>query len=282
MLRQALILDGLWYSLCPSFNHLALTRPALLSRPRKQNPGPRSPPVTRVAVAPSRRCYSSDTTEATEAADTETQAAPDISRDGSASDIEPRSSSNVRKRSRGPRHDHLEKLDAQLWAPELRTRTIRVYKDLVDKPESYLEDILQWDKLTNIFATTQTLRALIRDHCVKPSGRHYKALILAHRDPFRGSPEAVRGLLEEMEENGITVDSGTLHAILQVSINRPQAVFQDITFLTSLEISRSLLCTRTIYFVTKFSRNFGNGGLLSVLLDGISWWRVYSANTSLS
>ena len=67
--------------------------------------------------------------------------------------------------------------------------------------------------------TLQILRALLRDRQVRPHARHYKALILANSDCVRGNPDLVRGLLQEMEENGIAADSGTLHAAVQVSSN---------------------------------------------------------------
>lgn len=72
------------------------------------------------------------------------------------------------------------------------------------------------DNKPNIRHITQILRLLIRDRHVQPNARHYKALILANTDNERGSPQLVRGLLEEMENNGITADSGTLHGALQV------------------------------------------------------------------
>jgi hypothetical protein len=94
----------------------------------------------------------------------------------------------------------------------------KVQDDLLNKPDHALEALLQYmaDKQPNLRHTTQVLRLLIRDRHIRPTARHYKALILANTDCERGSPEIVRGLLEEMEENGITADSGTLHGALQV------------------------------------------------------------------
>lgn len=228
MLRRALIIDGLWCTLCPSFGQLAITRPALESRPGKQSSRPRSLPATS-ASAPSRRCYSAGTSRARKDDNTKRETATKNRQNVSTSDIESHALRDEHKHFHDPRRNNLSKHEIELWAPELRTKTIRVYKDLVEKPISYLEGLLQRDKITtNIYAITQVLRALIRDHHVEPSARHYKALILAHRDSQRGSPDAVRGLLEEMEENGITADSGTLHATLQVRIAHKRMVFQDI------------------------------------------------------
>jgi hypothetical protein len=83
-----------------------------------------------------------------------------------------------------------------------------------ERLEARLQDVV--DRRPNIRHITQILRLLIRDRHVQPNARHYKALILANTDNERGSPQLVRGLLEEMESNGITADSGTLHGALQV------------------------------------------------------------------
>lgn len=213
MLRRPLIIDGLWHTLCPSFSQLAITR---VSRPRKQSSRLHAPSAIQTTAAPSRRCYSSDTSRFQETSNTESNAAANSPQNGPP-DVEPQTLSDQHEHSDESRRTDRSRHETELWAPELRTRTIRVYKDLLDKPISYLEGLLQRENITNMYATTQVLRALIRDHHVKPNARHYRALILAHRDSQRGSSEAVRGLLDEMEEDGITADSGTLHAILEVS-----------------------------------------------------------------
>lgn len=94
----------------------------------------------------------------------------------------------------------------------------RVPHELDGKTTSELDTMLQdvTTKSPNIRNATQVLRALIRDRQIHPKARHYKALILANTDPERGHPDMVRSLLAEMEDNGITADSGTLHAALQV------------------------------------------------------------------
>jgi hypothetical protein len=93
-----------------------------------------------------------------------------------------------------------------------------VSKYAVEKSNDSLESLLQTEmaKKPNITSATNILRLLIRDRGVKPSARHYKALILANSDALHGSPMFVRSLLEEMEKQGIAADSGTLHAALQV------------------------------------------------------------------
>ncbi|KAJ5753450.1 uncharacterized protein N7511_007603 [Penicillium nucicola] len=105
----------------------------------------------------------------------------------------------------------------------------KVQDDLLKKPDSALEALLQHmaDKQPNLRHTTQVLRLLIRDRHIRPTARHYKALILANTDCERGSPDIVRGLLREMEENGITADSGTLHGALQVLAVHPDYLLRQ-------------------------------------------------------
>lgn len=87
---------------------------------------------------------------------------------------------------------------------------------LKDKSESELEALLQRDKPLSLLETMHVLQTLIRDRHVEPRARHYKALIQANTSIAHGRPHAVRQLLEEMEDNNIAADSGTLHAALQV------------------------------------------------------------------
>ncbi|EAW14057.1 pentatricopeptide repeat protein [Aspergillus clavatus NRRL 1] len=106
-----------------------------------------------------------------------------------------------------------------------------VPKNLEDRSTSELETRLQ-ELATGspkILSASQILRILIRDRHVRPEVRHYRALILANSDAERGSPDVVRKLLVEMEENGIPADSGTLHAALQALAVHPDYLLrQDI------------------------------------------------------
>lgn len=129
-------------------------------------------------------------------------------KDTSALDVEPRSSSSGHQSTAEENEQDSEVLHI--------SKTPGVYRDLEYKSEFELEGILQMNQGFKIRATTQLLRALIRDRSTKPTARHYKALIIANTDTVRGSPDAVRSLLAEMESNDIAVDSGTLHAALRV------------------------------------------------------------------
>jgi hypothetical protein len=43
-------------------------------------------------------------------------------------------------------------------------------------------------------------------------------MILANVEAYRGSVAQVKSLLQEMEDNHIPIDSGTLHAALRVTL----------------------------------------------------------------
>ncbi|KAJ5215611.1 Pentatricopeptide repeat protein [Penicillium cinerascens] len=98
---------------------------------------------------------------------------------------------------------------------------------LESKSESELETLLQSDKSAGFFTTARVLRELIRNRHVEPRARHYKALILANADASCGKPSAVRRLLQEMEDNNIAADSGTLHAALQALAVHPDYLIRQ-------------------------------------------------------
>ncbi|CAI7648399.1 unnamed protein product [Penicillium palitans] len=220
MSRRALVLDGLWYSLCPSFTALNLSRSTAFPKSKGRNPRLYPLPSISSPSSGSRRCYNTS---------------------GGDSFKVPYNAGhhNDRSEPREPREN--EYRDARLSAdptyagPPIRrkgplyTRTHKVQDDLLGKTNEGLESRLQYamDNKPNIRHITQILRLLIRDRHVQPNARHYKALILANTDNERGSPQLVRGLLEEMENNGITADSGTLHGALQVLAVHPDYLLRQ-------------------------------------------------------
>lgn len=213
MSRRALILDPLWYTLCPSFSHLSISRPALSQR-RPQSFKPRAIPTLRLITTP-RRCFSENAHRAEDGEISGGESVSQKTRPVPRHGIEVPSHSQ--EHVENSRDTNLtEEEETEFDGTELRERTTRVPETLEGKSASELETLLQTPKTPTIRGTSQVLRALIRDQHVQPRARHYKALILANIDPVRGSPDAVRGLLSEMEKNGIAADSGTLHAALQV------------------------------------------------------------------
>ncbi|KAJ5081931.1 hypothetical protein NUU61_010195 [Penicillium alfredii] len=228
MARRTLVLDGLWYSLCPSFIPRGLTRAAPLLRTRKQSARPYSPAVS-FANSPPRRFYSSNPGEAysynhryghsahpnlrgTQHTATRLQSPVNEHSD-------PRQNASARPRNRSKRSK----------APKLPKQSPRAPKDLEERSTSNLETMLQqlMARSPSIRGTTQVLRILIRDRHVHPTSRHYKALFFANADSERGSPEFIRRLLDEMDDNNIATDSATLHAALQALAVHPDYLLRQ-------------------------------------------------------
>lgn len=220
MPRGTVIIDGLWRCLCPSYSPASLNRAGLALTSRKRA----SKPDTVFASASSQRCcYSSSSSNPAE-----TGADRQIRSKKNHDDKHAEPSSSSRHQPVIASHDPNNE-DAQEnanTAQKNKKKNIKrpprkplgVPKDLERRTTENLETMLQdlMAKSPSILSATQILRTLIRDRHVRPDLRHYRALILANTDADRGSPEIVRRLLSEMEENRIPTDSGTLHAALQV------------------------------------------------------------------
>lgn len=59
-------------------------------------------------------------------------------------------------------------------------------------------------------------KILVEDRGERPNPRLYVALLLANTNPQHGSPAEVKGLLQEMRDEGFTPDSSAYHAALKV------------------------------------------------------------------
>ncbi|CAG8011252.1 unnamed protein product [Penicillium olsonii] len=213
MSPRALVLDGLWYSLCPSFTALSVGRSAY---PKPKGRFSRKPlPSIATASSPARRCYS--TTDDTPGPQ---HSITDASRSETLH--------SGRYHDEAHAHWSRQRTNTRSTRKPL-SRTHNVQEDLLKLKNDALEARLQYvmDKKPNIRHITQILRLLIRDRHVQPNARHYKALILANTDNERGSPQLVRGLLDEMESSGITADSGTLHGALQVLAVHPDYLLRQ-------------------------------------------------------
>ena len=85
------------------------------------------------------------------------------------------------------------------WIPSLSTEQL----------EAYLPKL-------GLVGARDVTRYLVHDRGVKPNAAHYQALIRANCDLQHGSATGMAALLEEMEKQKIPIDSGTLHAALEV------------------------------------------------------------------
>jgi hypothetical protein len=71
----------------------------------------------------------------------------------------------------------------------------------------------------------ELVELLIREKGEKPALIHYDALIRANVDAEFGSAEVVKDILVEMKQEGIAVDSGLYHGVLQVCGHRERFVY---------------------------------------------------------
>jgi hypothetical protein len=253
MSRRVLVLDGLWYSLCPSFSPLALTRANPLLKQRKPSSRPCPPSALRIAAPPRHRCYSNNASKTDARGHIEDN--PTRGGDG-ASPLFSESTSFPDEHW----DNEYDSFDAEIHDEEAlisrRKKMINrwpgVPKYAADKSNDSLETLLQTEmaKKPNITSATHILRTLIRDRGVKPSARHYKALIMANSDALHGSPMFVE-LSFEVE-----------------IFNRLFSLF------------RHLLFIQTSFSAKKSSRNYEIDGLPSARPDGISLLRVFFANTN--
>jgi len=209
MSRRALVFDGLWYSLCPSFSFSTLSRPAPFLK--KLRP-PLGLPVA--AKSPPRRCYKRKAGGFVDLNHISDRTTPNASKLKPSPHPEPQLPSNE---ATNHEQDTISAPDSTVGR-RLRQPSRRVPINISEKTTDELKSMLETVALKspNIRHTSSILRVLIRDRHIKPTARHYRALILANTDSERGSPDMVRLLLEEMENNGIAADSGTLHSALQV------------------------------------------------------------------
>ncbi|KAF3482701.1 phosphatidylinositol 3,4,5-trisphosphate 3-phosphatase and dual-specificity protein phosphatase [Arthroderma uncinatum] len=108
-------------------------------------------------------------------------------------------------------------------------RQSKVLPDLIGKTNVNLENTLQnvVEKLPNHTAALKVVTELVRNRHVRPEVRHYRAMILANSQCIRGSAKQVRGLLDDMEKNGIVADSGTLHAALKALAIHPDYLLRS-------------------------------------------------------
>ncbi|KAJ9300844.1 hypothetical protein DTO271G3_2008 [Paecilomyces variotii] len=224
---RGLIVDGLWRCLCPSFNPVSFKNATTLSASLRRTHSLRAVKSASVrSNSAFARPYSTNPIhDATNA---------------SQSKLEASNLSTLQDAHEPKQEEEQVKDENQNEAPpklKFKRVTIRkpsratfgVPKDLEHRSTTNLENLLQQlvAKSPNIRGATQILRILIRDRNVRPEVRHYRALILANTDARYGSPENVRSLLKEMENNGIPADSGTLHAALRAVAVHPDYLLRQ-------------------------------------------------------
>jgi hypothetical protein len=132
--------------------------------------------------------------------------------------------------------------------------------------ETKLQDTAK--KSPSVYSAMQKLQHLIQDRKIEPSARHYKWLIQCHSDPQHGSPNLVRQLLLEMEQNDIPLDSGTLHAALQVCTTITGHTKFIANVLRPLQFIQIIRYGKMCFVLCEID------GFRSVPTVGTMWWRA--------
>lgn len=231
MSRKTLILDGFWYCLRPSFTLTSHAHREFSFGSRKPLSKRHNPPTlpTGQLKLPPRRYHYSTLGEAVNHNE-----GKDANHNVGSEDLPLEEQEALEETDQEDQpHDDQPQDETPEHSPAARQSTTdgtlrRRRRDEVDSipylrpiPTSSLEPRLQAaaDRAPDLARIMRILHVLIRERHICPEVRHYRALILANCDPRRGSADQVRGLLAEMEPNGIPIDSGTLHAALQVRIS---------------------------------------------------------------
>ncbi|KAE8384944.1 hypothetical protein BDV23DRAFT_191153 [Aspergillus alliaceus] len=228
MPRQALIVDGLWYCLCPSFSLNTIKRPGIPLIRGKRAPKPRQFSALTHPLSTSRKYFSS--TRIRKAGEHGSTVGDEVHEVGGSQLIIDQKAPWELDESQNPGHDvDASPTESNPGVESTRKRPPGVPKTLEHKSTSHLEQKLQELTTTTprILNTSQILRILVRDRHIRPEIRHYRALIRANSDAERGSPEVVRQLLAEMEANSLTLDSGTLHTALQALAVHPDYILRQ-------------------------------------------------------
>ena len=190
-------IDGLWRCLRPSIDSIRLA----YSFPTLRKLQPRQPCVTIknvVLAVPQIRGFHSAANLAEDAA-----AQPNL----------------IRKVLTDHKYYKRKPLDPSLLSGNQLPKADR-YSRLEDVPTSMLHGRLadlrsEEGSYKNI---CDMVEYLVKVKGEKPASIHYEALIRANADAEHGSVEVVRGLLQEMKELGIGMNSELYHSVLQVCL----------------------------------------------------------------
>ncbi|KAL3445067.1 hypothetical protein BJX65DRAFT_310221 [Aspergillus insuetus] len=216
MSHKRLVLDELWHCLCPSFtsNSLKLYRNNLFAETR---PRCRASVLRVSSYLPKR--HSSDSTQSRDAdRKHEEKGVSDDKFPGLRPDGKP----NLLTRNANRKKSQPDKKLRGGYVVPVHLQSLTT-----QEIETKLQDIAKTSP--SVHSAMQKLQHLIQDRKIQPSARHYKWLIQCHSDPQHGSPNLVRQLLLEMEQNDIPLDSGTLHAALQaLAVHPDYTLRQDV------------------------------------------------------
>ena len=96
--------------------------------------------------------------------------------------------------------------------PESRTAAVlRIGND-----EELHQELLRRANAGDLEWVRHLVRLLLHERGEQPDVRHYYALLIANADAKLGSVEEAKGLLQDMENSQIPIDSSVYHAMLKV------------------------------------------------------------------
>ncbi|KAL8726056.1 MAG: hypothetical protein Q9181_006191, partial [Wetmoreana brouardii] len=104
------------------------------------------------------------------------------------------------------------KLDTRAAAP--KAYCVSSDRDLTK--EVLYEELRKVGTTGDYIRTREILTTLIKHRGERPNRRHYQALLLANTNAQHGSPAEVAGILQQMQDEGIALDSAAYHAIIKV------------------------------------------------------------------
>lgn len=118
----------------------------------------------------------------------------------------------------------LKPINLKLEPKGFKAKYGRNYGELAE--EEIYEEMRRASTAGDYPRVREALRILIQDRGEKPNQRHYQALILANTSPEHGSAAEIVRILQEMEEEGITLDSASYHAILRALAIHPDHILR--------------------------------------------------------
>lgn len=123
--------------------------------------------------------------------------------------------------------------------------------------DTFYEDLRKAGTAGDYVRVYDVLKTLIQDRGEQPSRRHYQAMLLANTNAQHGSPAEVARILQQMEDDGLTLDSAAYHAIVKVKMG------EEACIKIPTDVFRSLQYTLIISSGDKFWKSSGQGGLHS-------------------
>ncbi|KAI4197168.1 MAG: hypothetical protein LQ350_006112 [Teloschistes chrysophthalmus] len=125
-----------------------------------------------------------------------------------------------------PKQIPMQEKPLELERPSPGVKTASPRRPQETRQSELSSDVL-YEKLRKVSATGdyirihEILRTLIEERGEQPNRRHYQAMLLGNTNAQHGSPAEVAHILQQMEAEGISLDSAAYHAIIKVLAIHP-------------------------------------------------------------